>query len=117
MEKMSKEDTETLSRYKAERARGIRHDYHWDIRMQKLQAHFDVCQREFWQKPPRHFATTTEVPEAQLVIDEIAKERANLEVACRGALKYITGAGIKFSERNKAAVRDKLIKALGDNDE
>ena len=38
---------------------------------------------------------------------------SELDVACLGALRYLTGNATKFSERNKGAARDKLIKALG----
>ena len=43
----------------------------------------------------------------------LTAEVALLKDACAGALNYLNGTATKFSERNKAAVKDKLRRALG----
>ena len=49
------------------------------------------------------------------VLVEWQRDASRLEDACLGALRYLTGTATRFSERNKAAVGDKLTKALGIN--
>jgi hypothetical protein len=46
MDALDKSELHILATYNAEKARGIRHAYLWRIRMEKLQAHFDVYYKD-----------------------------------------------------------------------